>query len=97
VPVAPAGAMALGALGMARWVSYYFYRLQSGTWTNIQPNSMQLLFFAIAVGMLGIGVGLHAVSTWTTAGLLSWSLFRARTELLSLFRNAHRIGRGETT
>jgi haloacid dehalogenase-like hydrolase len=96
VPVAPAGAMALGALVMARWVSYYFYRLQSGTWTNIRPNSMQLLFFAIAVGMLGIGVGLHAVATWTTAGLLSWSLFRARTELLSLFRNAHRIDRGET-
>jgi len=92
VPVAPAGAMALGALVMARWVSYYFYRLQSGTWTNIRPNSMHLLFFVISMGMLGIGVGLHAVLTWTTAGLLLWSLFRARTELLSLFRNAQVLG-----
>lgn len=96
LPVAPAGAMALGALVMARWVSYYFYRLQSGVWTNIWPNSMHLLFFAIAVGMLGVGVGFHAVTTWTTAALLSWSVFRARTELLSLFRNARRIDRAAT-
>jgi hypothetical protein len=97
VRVAPAGAMALGALIMARWVSYYFYRLQSGTWTNIRPNSMHLLFFAIALGMLGIGVGLQAVLTWTTAGLVSWSLFRARKELLLLFRNVRRIDRTEAT
>jgi hypothetical protein len=97
VAVAPAGAMALGALIMARWVSYYFYRLQSGTWTNIRPNSMHLLFFAMGLGMLGIGVGLQAVLTWTTAGLVSWSLFRARKELLLLLRNARRIDRAETT
>jgi hypothetical protein len=96
VPVVPAGAMALGALMMARWVSYYFYRLQSGKWTNIRPNSMHLLFFAIALGMLGIGVGFQAVLTWTSAGLVSWSLFRARKELLSLFRSARRIDRAET-
>jgi hypothetical protein len=93
VSVTPSGAMALGALIMARWVSYYFYRLQSGIWTNIRPNSMHLLFFAIALGMLAIGVGLHAIASWTTAGLAAWSLFRARTELLSLFRNARRIDR----
>ena len=97
VLVTPAGSMALGALVMARWVSYYFYRLQSGTWTNILPNSMHLLFFTIAIGTLGIGVGLDAVVTWTTAGLVSWSLFRARTELRSLLRNARRIDRAETT
>jgi len=93
VSVVPAGAMALGALIMTRWVSYYFYRLQSGIWTNVRPNSMHLLFFAIAVSMLGIGVGLPAVATWTTAALAAWSLFRARTELPSLFRNARRIDR----
>jgi hypothetical protein len=58
---------------------------------------MHLLFFAIALGMLGIGVGLQAVLTWTTAGLVSWSLFRARKELLLLFRNVSRIDRTEAT
>jgi hypothetical protein len=96
VLVAPSGAMALGALMMARWVSYYFYRLQGGAWTNIRPNSMHLVFFAIALGMLGIGFGPQAVLTWTTAGLVTWSLIRARKELLLLFRNARRISRTET-
>jgi haloacid dehalogenase-like hydrolase len=93
VRVAPAGAMALGALIMTRWVSYYFYRLQSGTWANIRPNSMHLLFFAIGLAMLGIGVGLQAAFTWATAALVAWSLFRARKELVLLFRNARRLDR----
>jgi haloacid dehalogenase-like hydrolase len=97
VSVTPPGAMALGSLIMARWVSYYFYRLESGIWTNILPNSMHLLFLAIAVGMLAIGSGLHVVASWTTAGLAAWGLFRARTELLSLFRNARRIDRPHVT
>ena len=93
VPVAPAGALALGALIMTRWVSYYFYRLQSGVWASILPNSMHLLFFATGLGMLGIGFGLKAVFTWTTAALVAWSLFRARKELILLFRNARRLDR----
>jgi hypothetical protein len=96
VPVAPAGAMALSALLLARWVSYYFYRLnKSGTWTNISTNSMQLLFLLVALGMLAIGEGLPPVLSWTTAGLVTWSVFRARKELILILRNAHRIDRAE--
>lgn len=57
---------------------------------------MHLLFFTIALGMLAIGVELHAAATRTTAGLLSWSFFRARSEILSIFRDAYRIDRAET-
>ena len=93
VAVVPVGAMALGAVVLARWVSYYYYRLSPGDWPDLRINVMRLLFFLILAGLLGAATGGDALFNWTALALLIWCVYRARTELVPLFREVHRIDR----
>lgn len=92
VSIAPAGAAALGALVLARWVPYYLYRLGGGDWPDIQTNLMRLLFYLVLVALFGAAYGV-SVLDWTALALLCWSVFRARKEIPPVLHNFRRTGR----
>ena len=93
VPVEPAGAAALGALVLSRWVPYYVYRTIGGDWPKFHTNLMRLLFFVVLLVITALTVGLNAILTWTTLALLLWNLYRARREVWSQLFAIRRIDR----
>lgn len=93
VPVEPAGAAALGAHVLSRWVPYQVYRVGRGDWPNMRPELIRLISFALLL-LLFIGpVGPFALLTRSAAALLLWSVYRARRDLRAVFSSAQRIDR----
>lgn len=93
--ISPIGVAGLGAHLVALWVPYLFYRYNGGDgWRNLPIASMRLLFFLL-LGLLILAAsgpdGIH----WEIAGaFLAWNLFRARSELPRLLRQARRLDSG---
>lgn len=96
VPVAPVGAVALGAHLLARWMPYYLYRFGGKDWPEAPLPLTRLLFFVVLALLLAITQGIAALATWTAAALLAWNLLRARAELRAVVTRARRIDRPPT-
>lgn len=94
VPISAAGAAALGAVVLARWVPYYIYRLGVGNWPQTQANLMRLLFYMVLATLFAAAYWVSIVN-WTALVLLCWCVFRARREIAALARDSRRIDRGE--
>jgi len=95
VPVALVGTLALAAHVLARWLSYYVYRLGGKRWPTTLLLLTRLLFFVVIVAVMALTQGVAALTNWTCAALLGWNLFRARDELRAVFANASRLDRAE--
>lgn len=95
VPVSAAGAAALGAVVLARWVPYYIYRLGGSSWPDTQANLIRLVFYVVLVTLFGAAYSVSVVS-WTALALLCWCVFRARKEIATLARDSRRIDRSKT-
>jgi hypothetical protein len=91
VAVGPIGAIGLGAQVLSRWVPYYLYRAGMKDWPKAHTHLIRVLFFVVLAIMLAAAEGWRAVINWTSLGLLLWSLFRARDELVDVVRSAGRI------
>lgn len=96
VPVAPIGALALGAHVLARWMPYFLYRFGGKDWPEAPLPLTRLLFFVVLALLLAITQGVAALATWTAAALLAWNLLRARAELRAVVKRARRIDRPPT-
>lgn len=96
VPIAPIGAMALGAHVLAKWVPYHVYRLGGQEWPEAPLHLIRLLFFVVLALLLGFAQGLTSLWNATALALLAWNLFRARQELAMAWRAAHRLDRTDT-
>lgn len=93
VPITAVGAAGIAAVVLARWVPYYIYRLNSGTWPKLQANLMRLLFFVVITALLAAAQGPRSVLGWTTFALLGWNAFRARGELTAMLAGIQRVDR----
>jgi len=93
VPIAPIGAAALGAHGLARWVPYYLYRLGGKDWPETPFYLTRLLFFVVLALLLGLSQGFASLLTGTALALLAWNLFRARRELAAAWSGVERVDR----
>jgi len=93
VPVGVAGALALGAHVLARWVPYYLYRVSRNEWPDSPFFLSRLMFYVLLWLMLAMTQGHESLATPTALALLGWNLIRARHDLEHLFRNARRIDR----
>ncbi len=93
VPATAIGVAALAAHALARWVPYFFYRFQPGTWPDTQPQAMRLMFLLVLGGTVAISHGLAAVLDWSAAAVFGWCTFRAWRELRQIAAVAHRIDR----
>lgn len=93
VPVPSIGAMGLAALALARWVPYYMYRLANGKWPDLQPNLLRLLFFLVLAAILAASGGAEAILNYTAAATLIWNVFRARSELIPMLKQARWLER----
>lgn len=91
--ISPIGAAALGAHIFARWAPYYFYRQGGRRWLSEDFHLMRLLTFVWLGAMIGFSCGPDSVLNLGAAALLGWNIFRARKELLNVWRQAHRIDR----
>lgn len=90
VPIAPAGALALGAHVLAKWVPYHVYRLGGKAWPEAPLHLIRLMFFIVLL-LMGLFVQGWALLDATALALLGWNLFRARQELLAAVRAATRL------
>jgi len=94
VPIEPAGAAALAAHVLSRWVPYQFYRRASGRrWPNMQVPLVRLISFILLIVLIACAVGTRAMTTWSTLALLLWNTFRARHDIYAVFKSARRIDR----
>ncbi len=96
VPIAPIGAVALGAHVIARWVPYHVYRLGGAEWPEAPLHLIRMMFFVVLALLLGMSQGWALLLNWTALALLAWNIFRARKELLSALHAARRIDRPRT-
>jgi hypothetical protein len=91
VPVPALGAVALGALALARWVPYYVYRLGDKGWPDLRANLTRLLFFIVLAALLATSQGVGILLNWTAAAILAWNTWRARVELLPVLAGIRRL------
>lgn len=91
VPITLAGAIAIGAHVLAKWVPYYIYRAEGKVWPAGTHFMTRLLFFVVLTVLVAFAVGIETVWTWSALALLAWNLFRARRELLAMLRSAERL------
>ncbi len=94
--IPPVGAAALGAHVFARWAPYYFYRQGGRRWLSEDFHLMRLLMFVWLAILVGFSCGPGSIFNLGAAALLAWNIFRARRELLHVWRQAHRIDRRST-
>jgi hypothetical protein len=92
VPGTTLGVAALGALILARWVAYYVYRVNGGSWPELPVNLIRLLFFGLLAGLLAAAQGPGFLLGWTAPALLTWNVFRARGELATQFGASRSVG-----
>ena len=90
VPTEPAGAVALGAHMLSRWVPYQVYRLSSSEWPDTRPELIRLVMFVVLSLMITCALGPSVLLTWTALALLSWNVFRARRDICAVFNAAWR-------
>ena len=93
VPIELAGAAALAAHVLSRWVPYQFYRLASRRWPNMRMPLMRLISFMLLIVLIACAVGTSAMTTWSTLALLLWNMFRGRRDIYVVFKSARRIDR----
>ncbi|MEO8445216.1 MAG: hypothetical protein ABI567_09450, partial [Gammaproteobacteria bacterium] len=93
VPVAPVGALALGANILAKWVPYFVYRAGNRTWPDTPFHLIRLLIFVVLAAVLAIAGGGALLGSATALALLGWNLFRARQELKAAWVRARRLDR----
>ena len=91
VPINLIGAIAIGAHVLAKWVPYYIYRAAGKVWPDAPHFMTRLLFFLVLTGLIALATGIATFWTWSMAALLAWNLFRARNELVVIFRTAVRL------
>lgn len=91
--IGPAAALALGAHVIARWVPYYLYRVGNQDWPEAPFFLSRLMFYMLLWAMLAITQGHETLLTPTAGLLLVWNIFRARKDLVSVWKAAHRIDR----
>jgi hypothetical protein len=91
VPITPAGAAALAAHTLSRWVPYYAYRLDGKSWPSIQASLIQLLFYLVLAGFIAIADGIGVLANPPAFLILVWCIFRARGELRSTLASIHRL------
>jgi hypothetical protein len=92
VPVPIVGAAGLAALAIARWVSYYVYRVR-GEWTQLDDFLMRLPIFLVLTAILGCAEGAGALLNWTAASLLLWNMIRARKKLIPALGHVRLLAR----
>jgi len=93
VPIEAAGAAALGAHTLARWVPYMIYRHGSGQWPSAPVETTRLVMFVIFSALIACASGLSSVLTLPALCLLLWNIFRARSDIHALVASARRIDR----
>jgi len=93
VPIAPVGALALGAHILAKCVPYFVYRSGNRTWPDMPFHLIRLLFFVVLAALLAIAGGGALLGSGTALALLGWILFRARQELKAAWAGARRLDR----
>lgn len=98
VPITPIGYSTLGAHALSRWAPYYAYRI-SGTkdlWRAAHPQLIRLMFLTILTALLVVADGFYIVFNIPAALIFLWTLYRARRELRSVLKAAHRIDTAAT-
>jgi hypothetical protein len=90
VPVSVIGAAAIAAHTLARWQSYYMYRLGGKAWPTVSHFLPRLLFFVVIAAVLAVAMGYPVIWNWSAAALLAWNIFRGRRELFARLREPHR-------
>jgi hypothetical protein len=93
VPIEPAGAAALAAHVLSRWIPYQFYRLSSTRWPGIRLELVRLISFLLLISLIGCAAGFAAVTTWAALALLAWNIVRARRDIYAVLKSARRIDR----
>lgn len=91
VPIEPAGAIALGAHMLSRWVPYQVYRLGSSDWPGMQPELIRLICFVLLSAVMACSLGVDDLFTWGALAILSWNLFRARHDIHKVVATARRL------
>lgn len=93
VTIGPAASLALGAHVIARWVPYYLYRVGNQDWPEAPFFLSRLMFYILLWTMVAVTQGHGSLATPTAAALLFWNILRARKDLVSVVKAAHRIDR----
>jgi len=93
VPIEPVGAAALGALVLARWLPYQVYRQTAGHWPNVLPELVSLIAFVLLSLITACSFGQSVLITWSALALLLWKIFRARSDMYTVFCSARRVDR----
>lgn len=91
VPVVPAGALALAAHVLAKWVPYCFYRVAGADWVEVPIHLIRLLFFLVLALLLACAEGATVLFSASMLALLGWNLYRARSELAAVVSRANRL------
>jgi hypothetical protein len=94
LPVSPAGAMALAAHVIARWIPYYMYRYGSKEWPEAPLCLTRLLFFILLCGLMAAVESPAGVYDLSFGALLLWNIYRARQDLAQTLQSVRRIDRG---
>jgi phosphoserine phosphatase len=81
VPATTAAVPAIGSLILARWIAYYIYRTQGGTWPKLPVNLIRLLLFTVLTCVLAVVQGPASLLGWTAPAIFAWNVFRARSDL----------------
>jgi hypothetical protein len=92
VPIDLPALLAVGAHVIARWIPYYGYRSGTQIWPDLPVFLMRLVFFTILCAVAATQ-NVASLLTPTALVLASWNVFRARRELLKVFKGLHRIDR----
>ncbi len=93
VPVSVAGAAALAAYTVSRWVPYLQYRTAGASWIEEHLHISWLLCYAIMGILLGYAVGWQAIVTPVAFLFLAWNVYKARYEIVDVARRVKRIDR----
>lgn len=93
VPVSAAGAVALAAHVLAKWMPHYLHRFGGKDWPEAPLPMIRLVFFAVLALLLALTQGLPSLLNGTAAALLAWNLFQARADIRAVVTRARRIDR----
>jgi len=88
VPIEPAGAAALGAHALSRWMPYHVYRISRSSWPNVRLELVRLISFALLLILMLCVFGTSALLTWSALALLLWNIFKARRDIYSVINSA---------
>ncbi|WP_340091494.1 haloacid dehalogenase-like hydrolase [Nostoc punctiforme] len=78
---------------ISRWIPYFIYRFSKSEWLKALPNQVVRLFlfgFIIIAIMLGTQNS-SIIMSWQTWVIFGWCTFKARNEILKIFREMHPI------